>query len=243
MMSHEHTHGTFGRPLRIGMLTDCFLPSIGGAELVVHNLARTFTGLGHDVVVMAPRSREPFADNLPYAVSRYRPMPARLGLKTLAESAALLRCHRRHRFDIVNVHKTYAAYSAAKVRRLLGVPVVVTAHGGDIQKDTRIGYGRRIESPRWEHKIGHAVRHADALVAVSSQSVDCFRRSWPSSDTTVAASRRCWRRWPSCKSPTREKFCSTAGTYGPKENRWPPGDVARSCYRKPCCSKRPCSKT
>ena len=176
MMSHEHTQGAAGRPLRIGMLTDCFLPNIGGAELVVHNLARTFTALGHDVVVMAPRSREPFADDaLPYAVSRYRPLPDRMGLKTLAEAAALLRCRRRHGFDVVNVHKTYAAYSAAKVRGLLRVPVAVTAHGGDIQKDTRIGYGRRIESPRWERKIGHAVCCADALVAISSESVDRFR--------------------------------------------------------------------
>ena len=75
----------------------------------------------------------------------------------------------------INIHKTYTGYSAGKIKKKLKVPAVITAHGGDIQKNLEIGYGRRIEQPAWERKIAYAVRKADAVIAISRESAECFR--------------------------------------------------------------------
>ncbi len=160
--------------MRIGLFTDCYFPNIGGAEIMVHNMAKTFCRLGHEAVVMAPKRKGLQKMNLSYTLVPYLSFPGQLGLKTLREAAALVSFQKRFCFDVINIHKTYAGYSAGKIKAFLGTPVVIVAHGGDIQKDLEIGYGRRIQ-PAWEKKIAYAVQKADALIAISRKSVDCFR--------------------------------------------------------------------
>jgi glycosyltransferase involved in cell wall biosynthesis len=45
-----------GRPerLKIGLVTDCYLPQVGGIEMQVHDLALNLTAQGHEVVVITP---------------------------------------------------------------------------------------------------------------------------------------------------------------------------------------------
>lgn len=162
--------------MRIGLFTDCYFPNIGGAEVVVHNMATTFRRLGHEAVVMAPQRKGIPKENLPYELVTYHLFPARRGLlKTITQMAILLTLHKKFHFDVINIHKTYSGYYAGKVRGLLKTPIVITAHGGDIQKNLEICYGRRIEQPAWERKIAYAVQKADAVIAISRDSANCFR--------------------------------------------------------------------
>jgi glycosyltransferase involved in cell wall biosynthesis len=41
-------------PLKIGLVTDCYLPQVGGIEMQVHDLARRLQQAGHEVVVITP---------------------------------------------------------------------------------------------------------------------------------------------------------------------------------------------
>lgn len=161
--------------MRICIFTDCFLPGVGGAEIAAHNMARTFTKLGHFTVVLTYNRGNLNRLDLPYTVETIPPAFYRLGAKTFIEKWAICHYHKKYKFDIINIHKTYAAYAVGKVRDKLNVPVVITAHGGDIQKDTKLGYGKRFSKPAWEKKIAFAVQKADALIAISSESACCFR--------------------------------------------------------------------
>jgi len=160
--------------MKIGIFTDCYFPNIGGAEIVVHHLAKTLCAMGHNAIVMAPNRAGLELLRLPYRLETYRSFNRLLTMKTVADAVALLRFQKHFRFDVINIHKAYTAYSAGKLRRWLSVPIVITAHGGDIQKFPEIGYGKCL-APRWEKRVRFAVQRADALVAISRESGDCFK--------------------------------------------------------------------
>ena len=42
------------RPLRIGLVSDCYVPRLGGIEMQVHDLARHLQAAGNEVVVITP---------------------------------------------------------------------------------------------------------------------------------------------------------------------------------------------
>jgi len=119
--------------MNICMYTDTFLPDVGGAELVLDNLATRFVERGHQVVVLAPRVRG--RDNnlqREYRLVRYRrPFSKRyLVQQTLPR---LLSLHCRHRFDLIHCHAAYPqAFVARSLKRWLGVPLVVRPHGTDV---------------------------------------------------------------------------------------------------------------
>src|SRR5260370_36866319 len=60
--------------MRICIYTHTALPLVGGQEMVIDALAREFTRMGHDLVVLAPRPTR-FArlgdEDLPYRVARH----------------------------------------------------------------------------------------------------------------------------------------------------------------------------
>ena len=41
-------------PLKVGLVSDCYVPRLGGIEMQVHDLARNLVAAGHDVVVITP---------------------------------------------------------------------------------------------------------------------------------------------------------------------------------------------
>ena len=44
-----------GRPrLKVGLVTDCYVPRLGGIEMQVHDLAQNLQKAGHDIVVITP---------------------------------------------------------------------------------------------------------------------------------------------------------------------------------------------
>src|SRR5260370_33318539 len=121
--------------MRIGLYSETALPKMGGQEFVVDALARQFTSLGHEVVVLASPPRPPWRINdaaLPYHVERH---PRFIATRRFVNwySFWLLRCHRRFRFDVLHCHGVYPpGFLASLCRDAMGVPMVITSHGGDI---------------------------------------------------------------------------------------------------------------
>ena len=118
--------------MNICFYTDTFFPWVGGAETVLDNLARELTGMGHAIVVLAPRAPDAHDEQYPYKVVRYRkPFSKRIGLRLMVPKLAML--HHKHRFDIIHCHSSYPpAYVALAFRKLFDVPIVVRPHGSDV---------------------------------------------------------------------------------------------------------------
>ncbi len=151
--------------MRICLYTETALPKMGGQEFVVDALARQFQSQGHQVVVLAPQPRPPWRVNdaaLPYPVERH---PRFISTRRLVNwySFWLLRCHRRYRFDVLHCHGVYPpGYLASLCRNRLGVPTIITSHGGDIREGNV-----RLARPVLRQRYVQALKDADALVAIS----------------------------------------------------------------------------
>jgi glycosyltransferase involved in cell wall biosynthesis len=151
--------------MRICLYTDTALPKVGGQELVVDSLARQFQNLGQEVVVLAPHPRGPLQANdrsLPYPVVRH---PRFISSRYLVGwyRRWLLQLHRERPFDVLHCHGLYPpGYLGALCRGTLGVPTVITSHGGDMNE----GASRLAKSAVQSRQV-QAMISADALVAIS----------------------------------------------------------------------------
>jgi glycosyltransferase involved in cell wall biosynthesis len=169
--------------MRICLYTETALPKMGGQEFVVDALARQFTSLGHEVVVLAPRPRPPWHIDdakLPYLVERH---PRFISTRRLVNwySFWLRRCHRRHGFDVLHCHGVYPpGYLAALCRQDLGVPTVITSHGGDIREGNV-----RLNRPVLVQRYVKALAAADALVTISRFTRESLLRLCPNPQAMV----------------------------------------------------------
>lgn len=145
------------KSLRICLFTGTFLPQIGGSELSLHYLAKGFQDRGHSPVVLSPKMQGDISSwDIGYPVHWY----PRFQMLFL-----LLEKYRRP-FDIVYVNGIYpCGYVAAKLRKFLRVPIVVSCPGGDIQTIPEIGYGKRL-NPTIDQRVRWAVHHVDGLFAI-----------------------------------------------------------------------------
>ncbi|MBK8756740.1 MAG: glycosyltransferase family 4 protein [Actinomycetales bacterium] len=124
--------------MRIAMLTDCYLPRLGGIEVQVHDLATRLVAAGHDVEVftatpgdgsagVARRGTVDVVDGIP--VHRLAiPLPRDLPVNPLAPLQ--LRSQLR-RFDVAHIHMGVVspfATDAAVLTSLLKIPTVMTWH-------------------------------------------------------------------------------------------------------------------
>ncbi|MDR7570961.1 MAG: glycosyltransferase family 4 protein, partial [Armatimonadota bacterium] len=158
--------------MRICLVTSSFLPQVGGAEIVVHQLALAFTELGDQVTVLAPRYSAPLRNLVPYRLETF--LPGTLTLlnrgrtERLGEALILATVARmRGRFDVYNLHFALPLGPVlVRYRRLLGAPVLLTFHGTDVQTAPEVGYGLRLD-PRLDARIRAASNGADGLVAIS----------------------------------------------------------------------------
>jgi glycosyltransferase involved in cell wall biosynthesis len=163
--------------MRICLYTDTALPKVGGQELVVDALARQFQRFGHDVVVLAPHPRGSLQLNdasLPYPIVRH---PRFFSSRYLVGwyRRWLLNLHRARPFDVVHCHGIYPpGYLATLCRPVLGAPIVITSHGGDVEEGTS-----RLAKSVVQARHMQALTNADALVAISSFIHERFRRACP----------------------------------------------------------------
>lgn len=168
--------------MRICLYTDTALPKLGGQEFVVDALARQFLHAGHDVTVLAPRPRrrlQASADTFPYHTQRHpRFFSTRLFVAWYRRW--LCQLHRYRPFDILHCHGIYPpGYLAALCRARLGVPTVITSHGGDVEikpRQTKACLRKRYV---------RALEASDALIAISQATYDGLARLSPQTDKIV----------------------------------------------------------
>jgi teichuronic acid biosynthesis glycosyltransferase TuaC len=169
--------------MRICLYTDTFLPLLGGQEVVVDALARHFQAMGHEPIVLAPPPRHlSLADHeFPYPVIRH---PRFISTRHFMEwyKHWLQRAHRQHRFDLLHCHSIYpCGYLAALCQGSLGIPTVITSHGGDVHMT-----GRRLSKPGLPPRYARSIAAADALISISRFTHDGFLTLCPTARNIVS---------------------------------------------------------
>lgn len=157
--------------MRILQVAKTSLPP-GGQSHVVHHLSDSLARRGHEVTVLAlhrhPRDRESLLATERFA---YRPelvrMPRTRGyLHDTIFTRAIRRLADSGDYDLVHAHMLYPeGRCALRALRRIGVPLVVTGHGEDIQIDPACGYGIRLDR-RIDRKVREVLTSADALIAI-----------------------------------------------------------------------------
>lgn len=175
--------------MRIAVLPLSYLPSIGGAEFVVHNAALEHERAGHSISVFPNLASRPVWRHLPYTCI---PVWRRAWSTAIADGASenggthprrLLRwrlamLQRIFRADVWHIHAAYPVGWAVIdiLRGELGVPVVVTSHGSDIYDYSGAvdGTGEQFD-PDLSSRIARTLHAADALIAVGPKVEQSYR--------------------------------------------------------------------
>ncbi len=152
--------------MKICMVSHSFLPTIGGAELVVHNLSKHLTMSGEDVYVFTHLKNDNTTFQSNYNIQYYPRTPKEIA-QGYTFAIALFLLKRKYNFDLIHVHVAKIGYYATKIKKLLKIPIVITTHGRDIQKYQEIGYGFRLD-PKWNKRIEYALKNADLVTAIGS---------------------------------------------------------------------------
>jgi glycosyltransferase involved in cell wall biosynthesis len=173
--------------LRVLLYNHTFLPKVGGREIVIYQLARALTRLGHDVRIAGPQGyRSERSSTLDVRVRRYprfhpeRPLTDPIA-QFLMESQMLAQLALemvRERVDVIHAHTLYpAGYVATRLRvARLRRPLVLTPHGIDINTAPDQGYGMRLDN-RLRAKIDVALDRCDRVTAISEGVFDALVRA------------------------------------------------------------------
>ena len=155
--------------MRLVMTTRRFWPCVGGAEIVMANLASYFVEAGHDVTILTARLDSGWPTDLRHRGVQVKrlPHPRTRGWGTIRYLRALDKWiyHHRREFDLVFVSMLKLdAYAAIRGRERHGLPVVIRAEGagetGDCRWQESARFGQRVR--RWTHQ-------ANAVIAPSSR--------------------------------------------------------------------------
>lgn len=154
--------------MNILLYTNSYLPKIGGREMVVHTLATLLHRRGHDVRVVGPGGILKYRSlKFEYPLDRWVNLP--LLTPEQRWRFHLLRTKLLRKFDLIHAHNTFpTGYMAVKLKKQLGVPVVITPHGDDINVSSEIGHGMRLD-PEMDRRIRWALSQADAVTSISNQ--------------------------------------------------------------------------
>ncbi len=155
--------------MNILIISDHFLPSIGGGEMVVHYWAKALTHRGHKVVVavLKPIWTE-FHETMrfEYDVRRFPHIPFAPMLSRMIQFYLL---NRTYKFDIIHANFIYRpGYVGRYLQKLFDVPCVATAQGADIHVYEGTGYGN-IRDPKVLKKTQEVIRHLSGLIYTSEK--------------------------------------------------------------------------
>ena len=109
--------------VKICIFTPNFYPQVGGAERDVDVLARRLEAKGHEVTVLAGKSKGQMPD-FPYRVITYR-KPPKQNLWPEVLALPLMRAQRRYEFDVILAFYAYPnGYAAETMQKLVGSLIV-----------------------------------------------------------------------------------------------------------------------
>lgn len=132
--------------MRIALVTDYYLPTLGGVQTAVRSLAEALTAAGHDVTVFCPddpagpahsagTAQAPGTATVPAVVGLpvspvFRPDGYPFAWSPRRLRALLRREFAARRVDVVHTHsEMFAALGGIRAAQDLGIPVVHTMHG------------------------------------------------------------------------------------------------------------------
>jgi glycosyltransferase involved in cell wall biosynthesis len=113
--------------MRIAHVTDCYLPSLGGIEMQVQDLALRQQAAGHDVTVYTSTARGDCVDSGLRTVR----LPSRAGWVTPAGLRRAGPAVLAGRHDVVHAHTSLVSplsWQAARAASAAGIPTVMTMH-------------------------------------------------------------------------------------------------------------------
>ncbi len=120
------------RDMRIALVTDYYLPTLGGVQTAVKSLREALTRAGHEVAVFCPLA-QPSADPSIVAlpISRaFRPDGYPFAWPPRDAAALMRREFAERRIDVAHTHsEMFAALAGVRAARDLGLPIVHTMHG------------------------------------------------------------------------------------------------------------------
>jgi len=171
--------------MRICFYTETALPKVGGQEMVVDALARQFSAMGHEVMVLAPHPRRPLRardcdPGLPYRVRRH---PRFFSTRRFVAQYRrfLVKACREFRPDVLHCHSVYpTAYLAGLCREEIGVPILLTSHGGDVYENNP-----RVRKPVLYRRHVEAIKAVDRFIAISRFTREGFVRLGAREDRIV----------------------------------------------------------
>ena len=116
--------------LRVGLVSDCYVPQVGGIEMQVHDLAQRLAAAGHDVVVVTPTAGPSEVDGIRVRRLDVPLLPFNIPFtpKSFRMTADVLE---RERVDVAHFHGGIASplsYAAAYRTQKAGMPTVITTH-------------------------------------------------------------------------------------------------------------------
>jgi glycosyltransferase involved in cell wall biosynthesis len=116
--------------VRIGLVSDCYLPQVGGIEMQVHDLALHLREAGHEVVVVTSIDGPAQVDGIKVHRLQVPLLPFNIPFtpRTFRLVAEILR---REQVDVAHFHGGIVsplAYFAAHSSQQAGIPTVITTH-------------------------------------------------------------------------------------------------------------------
>jgi glycosyltransferase involved in cell wall biosynthesis len=159
--------------MKIAVITSRFLPQIGGAEIVIHNIINTMYNKGIDVTLYVPYGYyKSIKNKVPYKVK-----PA-FFIGTITDKLPFLAknlfklymylLQRLNKYDVWNAHIAhYSGYFLSQGPK--DIAKVLTFHGVDIQKCKGANYGFRLYDKGYEAKLQNEILpNIDVCTAISN---------------------------------------------------------------------------
>lgn len=164
--------------MKIAVVTFAGMRNMGGAQVFIFNLLGKLGVFGHEVTLyLTDDSYEELNSRITSRMFRIKPLfyeTARISLHASFFMKQIIKgIQRREKYDLWQI---IGAYPAGYVVSALSgkVPLVLRTHGEDIQKDSGLGYGVRLNSAK-EGKIRNTLKAMDRLIAMTRDMHDCYR--------------------------------------------------------------------
>ena len=156
--------------MNIAHFTNTYFPSIGGAQIAIHNLAKLQTSMGHNVTVISPYQSLPFKKITPYNIISF-PRNLRFSkLNQFSLSRNLFRIwikfvQSRLNLDIFHFHHAMPLYGI-DILKSHKFGIILTSHGSDIQTNSSLFYGNRL-TIKFDNMVLKSLPQCDGLVAIN----------------------------------------------------------------------------
>ena len=160
--------------LSVCILIPAKFPLVGGYENLVYLLSQSLAEKVEVHVVCSelnPHIHIPKNINVhvlsPIIKIKYFGFP----INTVINQIKFYMLSKKEKFDVIHVHPSFPSGFIAISVKLLGIPIVCTSHGADIQINWKVGYGaRRNKIVSWLTKL--TLKNADLHTVVSRSMIN-----------------------------------------------------------------------